>query len=164
MATTDTLTTIFTTPSDRELVGVRVFDAPKSVLWEMHTLPDHLQQWMLGPKAQPMSMPVCEIDLRPGGKWRYVWQMSNGVTMGPGGEFKEVIPEDKLVQTENWGGNYIHESINTTLFTEENGKTTVTTTVLYASEDDRQAAIGTGMLIGWSDSNDRLEDYLRRNT
>jgi uncharacterized protein YndB with AHSA1/START domain len=161
MATTEGLSTVFTTPSDRELVAVRVFEAPKSRLWETQTQPKHLQQWMLGPQSGPMTMPECDIDLRPGGKWHHVWKESNGSTMEMYGEIKEVVPGEKLVQTENWGSDY-KECLDTMVLTEDDGKTTLTTTVLYDSEKDRQAAIETGMLKGWSESYDRLDDYLRR--
>ena len=159
MAAPTTLSTTFTTPSDRELVAVRVFDAPKSRLWDMHTRCEHMQQWMLGPDG--MSMPVCEMDFRPGGKWHYEWQSPNGSMMEMNGVFKEILPGEKIVQTENWGGDF-PETLNTTVLNEANGRTTITTTLLYPSKKDREKALATGMKEGWSESYDRLDDYLRR--
>ena len=159
MAAPSTLSTTFTTPSDRELVAVRVFDAPKSRLWDVHTKCEHLQKWMLGPEGT--TMPVCELNLRPGGTWHHEWRSPDGSTMEMDGVIKEVVPGEKIVQTENWGGDFA-ESLNTMVFTERNGKTTVTTTVVYPSKQDREAAIATGMKEGWSESYDRLDNYLRR--
>jgi uncharacterized protein YndB with AHSA1/START domain len=77
------------------------------------------------------------------------------------GVIKEIVPGEKIVQTENWGGDFA-ESLNTTVFKEQSGKTTVTTTVVYPSKNDREAAIATGMKDGWSESYDRLDEYLRQ--
>ena len=159
MAVHSTLSTTFTTPSDRELVAVRVFDAPKSRLWDVFTKCEHMQQWMLGPEG--MSMPVCEADLRPGGAWHNEWRTPDGSMMEMNGVYKEILPGEKIVQTENWGGDF-PETVNTTLFAEQNGQTTVTTSVVYPSKKDREAAIATGMKEGWSESYDRLDGYLRK--
>jgi uncharacterized protein YndB with AHSA1/START domain len=153
----DVGTTSFTTPSARELVAVRVFDAPREVVWEAHTNPTHLRQWLLGPEG--WTMPVCEVDLRPGGTWHFVWQGPDDAEIAMRGEYREVTPPERLVQTESWGGEW-PETLNTIVFTEDGGKTTVTTTVLYPSTEAREAAIGTGMNEGWSASYDRLDDLL----
>jgi uncharacterized protein YndB with AHSA1/START domain len=149
--------TAFTTPSDREIVGTRVVDAPRSLVWEAHTDPKHLQQWLLGPEG--WTLPVCEIDLRPGGAWHFVWRDPDGTEMEMRGEYREVTPPERLVQTESWGGDW-PETLNTLVLTEEGGKTTITQTVLYPSKEAREAALGTGMKEGWSASYDRLDDYL----
>jgi uncharacterized protein YndB with AHSA1/START domain len=114
---------------------------------------------MLGPEG--MSMPVCELDLRPGGAWHYEWRSPDGSTMEMNGVIREVVPGEKIVQTENWGGDFA-EALNTMVLTENNGRTTVKTTVLYPSKRDREAALATGMKEGWSESYDRLEHYLRK--
>jgi uncharacterized protein YndB with AHSA1/START domain len=151
-------TTTFTTPSDREIAATRVVDAPRSLVWETHTNPDHLRNWLLGPEG--WTLPVCEIDLRPGGAWHFVWRGPDGTEMEMRGEYREVTPPERLVQTESWGGDW-PETINTLVLTEEDGKTTITQTVLYPSKEAREAALGTGMKEGWSASYDRLDDYLR---
>jgi len=150
--------TIFTTPSDREIVATRVVDATRSLVWEALTSPEHVPHWMLGPEG--WTMPVCEIDLRPDGEWHFVWRGPDGAEMEMRGVYREVVPPERLVNTESWGGEW-PETLNTLVLTEEDGKTTMVSTVLYPSKDAREAALGTGMKEGWSASYDRLDDYLR---
>ena len=148
--------TTFTTPSDREVAATRVFDAPRKLVWEAHTNPEHVSQWM---QVEGFTMPVCEIDLRPGGKWRCVWRKSDGSEMELHGVYKEIQPPEKLVYTENWGGDW-PETIQTVSLTEKDGRTTLVSTLLYASKKDRDAALGTGMKEGWSEGYDHLDEYL----
>jgi uncharacterized protein YndB with AHSA1/START domain len=150
--------TTSTTPSDREVVMTRVFDAPRSLVWEAWTNPEHVPQWLLGPEG--WTMPVCEIDLRPGGEWHFVWRRSDGTEMEMRGEYREVAAPERLVSTESWGGDW-PETLNTLILTEEDGKTTMTQTVLYPSKEARDAALGTGMQEGASQSFDRLAEHLR---
>ena len=150
--------TTFTTPSDREVVMTRVFDAPRRLVWDAWTNPEHLPHWMLGPDG--WTMPVCEIDLRPGGSWHFLWRRADGTEMGMRGLYKEVVPPERLVSTESWGGDW-PETINTLTLTEEGGKTTVTQRVLYPSKEARDAALKTGMKDGVATSFDRLAAYLR---
>ena len=153
-----TYTTHFETPSDREIVATRVFDAPRRLVWDAHVKPEHVSKWLLGPDG--WTMPVCEIDLRPGGEWHYVWRKDDGSNeFGMRGVYREVVPQERLVLTEAWGAEW-PETLNTYVFAEENGRTTVTVTVLYASKEARDAAIGTGMESGWARSNERLDEYL----
>ena len=163
MATTNktaatTYKTSFTTPSDRELVATRVFDAPRRLVFEAHTNPAHVPHWLLGPDG--WTMPVCEIDLRPGGAWRYVWRNSEGREFGMSGVYREIVPPERLVHTEAFGSEW-PETLNTLVFTERDGRTTLTCTVLYASKEARDAALGTGMKEGWAQSYDRLDEHLR---
>ena len=150
--------TAFTAPSDREIVATRVVNAPRRLVFEAWTDPRHLPHWMLGP--QGWTMPVCEIDLRPGGAWHFVWRRSEGTEMGMRGVYREVTPPERLVSTESWGGGW-PETLNTLVLSEENGKTTtIRNTVLYPSKEARDAALGTGMKAGMSESFDRLAEYL----
>jgi uncharacterized protein YndB with AHSA1/START domain len=149
---------MFTTPSDREIVMTRVFDAPRRLVFEAWTNPEHLPHWMLGPEG--WTMPVCEIDLRPGGAWHFVWRRSDGTEMGMRGVYREITPPKRLVSTEAWGGNW-PETLNTLTLSEKDGRTTVTNTVLYPSKEAREAALKTGMKEGVSLSFDRLTEYLR---
>jgi uncharacterized protein YndB with AHSA1/START domain len=151
-------TTTFTTPSDREIVMARVFDAPRTLVWEAWTNPEHVPHWMLGPEG--WTMPVCEIDLRPGGAWHFVWRRSDGTEMEMRGEYREITPPERLVSTESWGGDW-PETLNTLILTEDDGKTTMTQTVLYPSTEARDAALETGMKEGASESFDRLAAHLR---
>jgi uncharacterized protein YndB with AHSA1/START domain len=150
--------TTFTTPSDREIVMTRVVDAPRSLVFDAWTRPEHLPHWMLGPDG--WTMPVCEIDLRPGGAWHFVWRRSDGTEMGMRGVYREITPPERLVATESWGGDW-PETINTLLLSEKDGKTTISQTILYPSKEARDAALKTGMKEGVFQSFDRLAEYLR---
>jgi uncharacterized protein YndB with AHSA1/START domain len=111
-------------------------------------------------RPEGWTMPVCEIDLRPGGAWHFVWHKSDGTEMEMRGEYREITPPERLVCTEAWGGDW-PETINTLILIEEDGKTTLTQTVLYPSKEAREAALETGMKDGASMSFDRLADQLR---
>src|SRR5215216_5928445 len=132
--------TAFSTPSDLELVTTRTFDAPRRLVWEAWTNPKHVPHWLLGPEG--WTMPVCEIDLRPGGAWHFVWRRSDGSEMEMRGLYKEITAPDRLVTTESWGGDW-PETVNTLTLFEKNGKTTMTQTVLYPSKEARDAALKT---------------------
>jgi uncharacterized protein YndB with AHSA1/START domain len=149
--------TTFTTPSDREIAVTRFFDAPRRLVFEAHTKPEHLRNWMLGPDG--WTMPVCEIDLRPGGMWHFVWRRADGSEMEMRGVYKEVVPPEKLVSTESWGGDW-PETVNTLTLSEQDGKTTLTITILYPSKEARDAVLNTGMKDGMNQSFERLAEYL----
>jgi uncharacterized protein YndB with AHSA1/START domain len=150
--------TNFTTPSEREFAMTRVFEAPRRLVWEAWTNIEHLPKWMLGPPG--WTMPVCEIDLRPGGAWHFVWRQSDGTEMAMRGVYREVVPPERLVTTESWGGDW-PETINTLVLVEENGKTTMTQTILYPSNEAREKALKTGMKHGVAQSFDRLAEHLQ---
>lgn len=157
ITTRDTILTV-TTPSDREILMTRAFDAPRDLVWEAWTSPAHVPRWMLGPDG--WSMPVCEIDLRPGGEWRFVWRRSDGTEMEMEGVYREVVPPERLVHTESWGGDW-PETLNTLVLLEKDGRTMMECTILYPSEEARDAALRTGMKDGVEISFDRLAAYLR---
>jgi uncharacterized protein YndB with AHSA1/START domain len=146
-----------TAAGDREIVMTRTFDAPRTLVFDAFTKPELVKQWLLGPPGH--TMPVCEIDLRAGGKIRYVWRLRNGSDMGMSGAFREVVAPERTVHTESfdedWTGG---EAVVTTRFDERDGKTTVTTTVLYSSRDARDGAMKSGMESGVAISYDRLDD------
>ena len=112
---------------------------------------------MLGPDG--WTMPVCEIDLRPGGSWHFVWRHSSGKEMEMRGEYREVKPPERVVSSESWGPDW-PETLNTVVFSERAGKTTATITLLCASKQARDAALKMGMKQGMALSYDRLENYL----
>jgi uncharacterized protein YndB with AHSA1/START domain len=149
--------TTFTTPSDVELVTTRIFDAPRTLVFAAWTEPEHVAPWMLGPEG--WTMPICQIDLRPGGAWRFGWRQADGTEMEMRGTYLEVAPPEKLVVTESWGGDW-PDTRNTLVLDEKAGKTTMTLTVLYPSREARDRAIATGMKHGMSASFDRLADRL----
>jgi uncharacterized protein YndB with AHSA1/START domain len=151
-------TTTLTTPSDLEAVLTRVVDAPRSVVFAAFTDPAHVPHWLLGPDG--WSMPVCEIDLRPGGQWHFGWRHVDGAELEMRGVYLEIEPPERLVNTDSWGSDW-PETLNTLTLTEQDGKTTISQHVRYPSKAARDAAMRTGMQDGASMSYDRLESYLR---
>ena len=149
--------TTFTTPSDREILMTRVFDAPRRLVFQAWTNSEHVPHWMLGPKG--WTMPVCEIDPRPGGAWHFVWRHSDSTEMEMRGVYREITPPERLVSTESWGGKW-PETLNTLILSEKDGKTTIAQTVLYPSKEARDEALKTGMKEGVNQSFDRLAEYL----
>ena len=150
--------TTFATPSDREVSITRVIDAPRRLVFEAWTNPTHVPNWMLGPLG--WTMPVCEIDLRPGGKWHFVWRRDDGTEMAMTGVYKEIVPPERLVSTESWGGEW-PETINTVTLTEKSGRTTIVMTILYPSKEARDAALQTGMKDGVAMTFERLGEYVQ---
>jgi uncharacterized protein YndB with AHSA1/START domain len=149
--------TTVTTPSDREILITRVVAAPRRLVFEAYTNPKHLPHWLLGPEG--WTMPVCEIDLRPGGAWHFVWRRADGSEMAMRGVYQEIVPPERFVSIESWGGDW-PEAINTLVLSEEDGKTTITQRVLYPSKEARDAALKTGMQEGMAEGFDRLDEYL----
>ena len=149
-----------TTPSEREIEMTRVFDAPRNLVYDAWTKPELLKRWLLGPPG--WSMPVCEIDLRVGGSYRYVWRNdSDGTDMGMGGVYREIVPAERIVATEKFDQSwYPGEAVGTMVFAEQDGKTTLTQTMLYESQEARDAVLKSGMEQGVEASYDRLEEML----
>jgi uncharacterized protein YndB with AHSA1/START domain len=146
-----------TLPSDREIVVTREVNAPRSVVFDAWTRPEHVQRWMLGPDG--WTMPVCEIDLRPGGAWHFVWRGGDGAELEMRGVYQEIVPPERIVNTESWGGPW-PETLNTLTLDERDGKTTITITIRYASKEARDAALETGMTEGMSATFARLDEYV----
>lgn len=149
--------TTLSTPSDREIVITRVVAAPRRVVFEAYTNPVHVPNWLTGPEG--WSMPICEIDLRLGGRWHYVWRRADGTEMTMRGVYTEIEPPEKLVSTESWGNDW-PETVNTLILSELEGKTKITNRVLYPSKEARDMALQTGMLEGMSQGFERLDAYL----
>jgi uncharacterized protein YndB with AHSA1/START domain len=153
----DTFTS--TLPSDREVTLTRLFDAPRRLVFDAMTKPEHVRRWW-GRLDDRYSVTVCEIDLRPGGAWRFVGR-------GPQGEFafhgvyREIAAPERLVYTEIFEPFPDVESVVTQILTEEGGKTRLTITALYPSLEVRDSVLNTGMTRGAAISYDRLEDLVR---
>ena len=149
-----------TTPSDREIRMTRLFDAPRALVFEAMTRPEHIRNWWgnLGPGY---SVPVCEVDLRVGGKWRFVNRTPNGEQAVFYGEYREINPPDRVVFTEIFEPFPDAVSVVTSVLTEENGKTRMTASVEYPSREVRDMVRATGMERGAALSYDRLEDVVR---
>ena len=146
-----------TLPSDREIAMTRAFNAPRRLVWDAHTKPELVKRWLLGPPG--WSMPVCRIDLRVGGRYRYEWRNDkDGTTMAMGGVYKEITPLERIVSTEQFDDPwYEGEATDTLVFTEQGGKTIITMTVLYASQTIRDAVLKSDMTSGVTQSYDRME-------
>jgi len=149
-----------TTQGDREIVMTRALDAPRRLAFDAFTKPELVKQWLLGPPG--WSMPICEIDLRVGGAYRYVWRRdSDGSEMGMGGVYREIAAPERLVATEKFEQPwYPGEAVGTTVLVEQGGKTTITQTVLYQSQEARDAVLKSGMERGVAASYDRLAELL----
>jgi uncharacterized protein YndB with AHSA1/START domain len=158
-----------TTPSDREVTVVREFDAPAALIWDAHTKPELMKRWLFGPPG--WSMPHCTVDLRVGGRYRYVWKNDEtGAQFGSYGEHLEVVPVERIVTTENmdglgpepfsleppWGSE--EPSVNTLTLAEAGGKTTLTINMRFPSKEIRDMAVQSGMSDGMAMGYDRLED------
>jgi uncharacterized protein YndB with AHSA1/START domain len=148
------------TPSDREVAIEREFDAPRDLVFDAFTRPELVRRWLLGPDG--WTMPVCEIDLRVGGRYRYLWRNdTTGQEMGIGGVFREVAHPARLVATEKFDEAwYPGAAVNTTLFEENGNRTRVKVTVLYESKEARDTATRSGMERGMAAGYDRLEHVL----
>lgn len=149
-----------TASGDRDLVITRVFHAPKHLVFQALTRPEYIKRWLLGPDG--WTMPVCEVDLRVGGKYRYVWKKDKtGQEMGMGGEFREIVPNERLVSTEKFDDAwYPGEGLGTTVLTEKDGVTTMTHTMRYESKEARDAVLASPMESGVEASYNRLADML----
>jgi uncharacterized protein YndB with AHSA1/START domain len=147
-------------PSDTEVVLTRVFDAPRSLVFEAMTKCEHLTHWY-GPRGY--TLPVCEIDLRPGGAWRHVVRGPDGSEMPMKGVYREIVPPERLVSTESYdlpGMGWTPESVVTTTLEERDGRTTLTSRILYPSVEARDGHVGSGMEAGAAETFDRLAEYL----
>jgi uncharacterized protein YndB with AHSA1/START domain len=149
-----------TTPTDREIVMTRVFSAPRKLVFDAWTKPELVKRWLLGPPG--WTMPVCEIDLRVGGKYRFEWRGQDGTVMGMGGVYREIVIPERIVSTqlfdEDWTGG---ETLGTLLFVERDGKTTLTNKVLYSSREARDGALKTDMAKGVEMGYARLDEMFK---
>ena len=147
-----------TTPSDREITMTRVFDAPRSLLFDALTNIALLKRWfgLFG----GWSLAVCEIDLKIGGPFRFVWRNPEGRRMGMSGFYREIVVPERIVHSELYD-DYPGESLVTTLLNERAGQTTLTSTILYESREIRDAVLKSGMERGVTASYENLDRLLR---
>ncbi|MEX1254886.1 MAG: SRPBCC family protein [Dehalococcoidia bacterium] len=146
-----------TLPSDLEIVMTRVFDAPRELVFEAHSKPEHIRRWWgrLG-----STLPVCEMDFRPGGAWRFVERQSDGEESGFRGEYREIVPPARIVQTFEFEGMPGHVSLETLTFVEGDGRTVLTSTSVFESAEDRDGMLQSGAEQGANESMDRLAEHL----
>jgi uncharacterized protein YndB with AHSA1/START domain len=152
-----------TLPNDRDIVVVRAFNAPSELVFDAWTKPALVQRWMLGPPG--WTMPVCEMDVRPGGKFKWRWRSEkDGSEFGFTGEFREVVRPSRIVHVERFDagdvGGAMGEALITSVLTEKNGVTTHTMTARYESKEVRDAAVKSGMTDGMEMSYQKLDDLL----
>lgn len=144
---------------DREIVITRSLNAPRTLVFDAYTKPELLRKWLLGPPGWEMT--VCEVDLRVGGAYRYVWRNQKGTVMGMGGVMREIVPPERLVSTEKFDDPwYPGEGVGTLVLTEEGGRTTITQTILYESTEARDTVLRSPMESGLAAGYDRLEQLL----
>jgi uncharacterized protein YndB with AHSA1/START domain len=148
-----------TTPSDREIRMTRLFDAPRHLVFEAMSKPEHIKRWW-GCLGEGYSVPVCEVDLRPGGAWRFVNRHPHGEA-GFHGVYREIAPPERVVFTEIYDPFPDAESVVTAVLTEEAGKTRLTVTCMYPSVEVRDTVLKTGMANGAALSYDHLEEVAR---
>jgi len=144
---------------DRKIIMTRSFNAPRHRVFEAFTQPDLLRQWLLGPPG--WTMPICEVDLRVGGTYRYVWRNDKGVEMIAVGTYREIVAPERIVATESFDPPwYPGECTNTLLMREEGGRTILTQTLQYESNAAREVVIKSPMKGGVAISYDRLAQML----
>jgi uncharacterized protein YndB with AHSA1/START domain len=156
---TSTSTLQVSTPSDREIAMTRVFKAPRHLVFDALTKPELVKRW-LGVQ-NGWTLEVCEIDLKVGGTYRYLWRKEGGADMGMRGVYREIVRPERIVNTEVFDQAwYPGEAVGTAVLVEEDGRTTLTTTVLYDSRETRDAVLKTPMEKGVAASYDKLEELL----
>lgn len=144
-------------PSDRETVITRVFDAPRKLVWDAMTKPEHVKHWY-GLRTNTLS--VCEIDLRPGGAWRYVQTSPHGEETAFSGVYREVVAPERLVSTELFEAMPSTDYLVTVTFDEQDGRTTMTSRLLYQSKEHRDGHLQSGMEWGMNETYQRLDELL----
>ncbi len=146
--------------ADRAIVMTRIFDAPRKLVFEAFTKPEHVAHWW-GPRSSTMSL--CEMDFRPGGVWRFVVREPDGGEYGFKGMYREIAAPERLVQTFEFEGMPGHVAVETLTFEERDGKTKLTNTIMYASAEDRDGHVDSGMEAGARETLDRLAEYLAKS-
>ena len=161
MAVTSSQTATVTLPTDEQILITREFDAPKHLVWQAFTTPELVKRWW---NAKRGEMTVADIDLRVGGKWRYAMVTDDGFEVAFHGEYREIVPGERIVSTETFEGVPPEVSeedattINTASFEEADGRTTLTILVQAGSKETRDAIIASGMEAGLQDALDLLEE------
>ena len=150
-----------TTPTDREIVMTRVFDAPRELIWQAMSEPELIKRWLFGPPGWTMT--ICEADFKVGGSFHWAWRGPDGVEMSMRGVHRGIVPPERVVRTESFEigcAPQMGEQIASVVLTETNGKTTLTLTVLYPSKEARDGAVASGMEHGVAAGYDRLAEMM----
>lgn len=135
----------------------RVFDVPRHLVFEAHSKREHLEKWW-GPRGY--TLPVCDLDFRPGGAYRFVSRGPDGGEDAFRGEFREIVPPERITYTFEWEGMPGHISVETLVFEELDGQTRLTATSVYDSVEDRDGMLSSGMEQGAAETWDRLAELV----
>jgi uncharacterized protein YndB with AHSA1/START domain len=158
MAVTSSGTATVTMPTDTQILITREFDAPKHLVYRAWTTPELVKRWW---HANRGEVTLAEIDLRVGGRWRYVSRSDDGLEVAFHGEYREIVPNERLVSTEVYEGipdAEEHAALDTLTLTESDGRTTLTVLVEHPTKEGRDAHINSGMEAGMQDAMDLLEE------
>lgn len=147
-------TATVTLPTDTEILITREFDAPRHLVYEAWTTPELIKRWWGGLRGE---VTVADVDLRVGGTWRYVLLANGGFEVAFHGEYREIVPNERIVTTEVFEGMPDGEALNTLTFSEANGRTTLTNLVQHSNQEERDAHIDSGMEGGMQEAMDALE-------
>jgi uncharacterized protein YndB with AHSA1/START domain len=153
-AMTSSGTAKVTLPTDEQILITREFDAPRHLVYRAWTTPELVKRWWSGGHGE---MTIAEIDLRVGGIWRYVMIANEGFEVGFHGEYREIVPDERIVSTEVYEGMPEGEALNTLTLSEEDGRTTMSILVQHSCKEHRDAHINSGMEAGMQKSMDLLE-------
>ena len=147
-------TAVVTLPSDTQILITREFDAPRHLVYRTYTTPELIKRWWTGDRGK---MTIAEVDLRPGGSWRYAMIANAGFEVAFHGQYREVVPDERIVSTEVYEGAPDAEAVSTVTFTERDGRTTVSILVQHTTKEHRDAHINSGMEAGMQEAMDHLE-------
>ena len=154
MVETSSGTAVVTLPTDTQILIEREFNAPRHLVYKAYTTPDLIKRWWSGDRGEVTS---AEVDLRVGGRWRYVMTANGGFEVAFHGEYREIVPDERLVTTEVYEGAPEGEAVVTHIFAEKDGRTTLTILMELPDRESRDAVINSGMEGGMQESMDHLE-------
>jgi uncharacterized protein YndB with AHSA1/START domain len=155
---TTTNSAVVTLPSDTQILITREFDAPRQLVFRAYTTPELIRRWWAGDRGEVIS---AEVDLRPGGSWRYVMTANAGFEVAFHGEYQEIIPGERIVATEVYEGAPDAAAVTTTTFAEHDGRTTLSILVQHISRENRDMHLNSGMEGGMQESLNHLEQVAR---
>ena len=155
---TTTNSAVVTLPSDTQILITRVFHAPRQLVYRAYTTPELIRRWWAGDRGEVIS---AEVDLRPGGSWRYVMTANAGFEVAFNGEYQEIIPAERIVTTEVYEGAPDAAAVSTTTFTQHEGRTTLSILVQHISRENRDMHLNSGMEAGMQESMNHLEQVAR---
>jgi uncharacterized protein YndB with AHSA1/START domain len=154
MAMTSSGTAVVTLPTNTQILITREFDAPRHLVYLAWTTPELIKRWWSGERGEVTS---AEVELRVGGKWRYVMVAHGGFEVAFHGEYIEIVPNERIVSTEVYEGAPGAAAVSTLTLTEAAGRTTMTLLVEHQNQADRDAHINSGMEVGMQEGMDKLE-------